>query len=76
MPNYFTGVTLTHDTEAAVRQLFSARYKVISVRKGFGGFDGNMYYVHLRDGGQIKVHVAPRFSVFGGDKYYINYVEE
>lgn len=73
--NYYTGTTLHEDTERAVRQLFSQRYKVTSVTRGFGGLNGSMYYVYLRDGGRMKVHVAPRVSLFGGDQYYINYVE-
>lgn len=74
--NYFIGITLADDSAEAVRHLFSQRYQVSSVRKGFGGWNGNMYYVHLRDGSTIKVHVAPKLGLFGGEKYCVNYVEE
>ena len=74
--NGLTGATVAADTEAAVYALFSERYRVRKVRKGFPTMNGSTYHVHLQDGSELKVHLASRSSVFGGDQVYVNYIDE
>ena len=68
----FTHMTLSENTEKAVKELFKGRYNVRRVEKGFG----NGYRVYTKDGHRMNVYVGTKPTLFGGEKTYITYIDE
>ena len=75
--NSLVGATVASDSESAVYTLFSERYRVKRVRRGMNSLSGSsVYYVTLTDNSVLKVHLAKKSSLFGGEELAVSYISE
>ncbi len=71
----FVGSVVADDSENAVYQLFSERYRVKHVRRGMNSLSGSsVYCVTLADNTVLKVHLAKKSSLFGSEQIVVTAV--